>query len=128
MPVNSKPSETDYLARQAEQINRNARAAEALNKRNYIGPWVPADLLNNFDNAGAPYADVAYRLVGDEVQFKGHLDASAATSGTTAFILTKACRPPHDISYLTDMLTSASTFSTVRVSITASTGAVKLRW
>lgn len=127
MPINNKPAETDFLSRQAEQANRNSKEIDTLHKKNSVGPWIPATLLNNYTNAGSPYADVAYRLVGDEVQIRGHMDVSNAVSGTLAFTIIASHRPAHDVTFLTDMQVNTNTFVTVRVTISTN-GQVRLYW
>jgi len=86
------------------------------------GPWVFPTLINGWANAGAPYDNIAYRLIGDDVlAFKGHI--TGGDSGTVAFVLGSEYRPLKDLSTITNVV-SASTPGAAQVYIKASDGTV----
>lgn len=49
--------------------------------------WQNATLENGFANYGAPYTDVRYRKIGNQVFVDGALSIGTATSGSAAFVL-----------------------------------------
>lgn len=127
MPLNNKPTETDYLSRQAEQANRNTSNIDVLDKRNRVSAWVPATLVNSFASVGAPYRNVAYRLVGDELQIGGRLDVTSATSGTIAFTISAGLLPIKD-QILVIEVKNGSSFSIASAKISSTTGEVVVSW
>jgi len=93
------------------------------------GPWVNLLLLNGWQNAGEPFFDTAVRLSGDgSLEFRGHLDAANAVSGSVAFNLPSQFRPVHEISYISDVqVDEDGGFSTARILIKTD-GDVTITW
>lgn len=86
------------------------------------GPWVAPTLINSWINAGPPYDDIAYRLIGDDVlAFKGHITGGA--SGSIAFYLDSAYWPDKDLSTITNVV-STSLPGSAQIYIKASDGSV----
>ena len=85
------------------------------------GNWVEPTLINSWANAGAPFCDIAYRLCGTTLEFKGHITGGA--SGTVAFILDAAYWPSCDLSTATDVVT-ASTPGVAQIYVAAASGSV----
>jgi hypothetical protein len=85
------------------------------------GNWVEPTLINSWTNAGPPFDDIAYRLCGSTLEFKGHITGGA--SGTIAFILDAGYWPPKDLSCVTDVITLAVP-GVAQIYVTAATGAV----
>lgn len=78
--------------------------------------------------AGPPFAYPAFRHGLDgNLEFRGHVDVSGATSPATLCTLPGEWRPDHDVSWPTDLVDGAS-FVIARVSVDASTGVVTLTW
>lgn len=127
MPLNNKATETGFFARQAELSNRNATDIDTINKRNHTTAWIPVTLLNSYANPASTYSNPFYRMYRDELQFKGHIDATTATSGTVAFTLLRPFWPLKDITFLTDIY-NGTAFTYSRVLISATTGNVTISW
>lgn len=78
--------------------------------------------------AGSPYAFPAFRHGLDgNLEWRGHVDVSGASSPATLCTLPSEWRPGNDVSWLTDIY-DGSGFQIARVSIDASTGVVTLTW
>jgi hypothetical protein len=78
--------------------------------------------------AGPPYAYPAFRHGLDgNLEWRGHVDVSGASSPATLCTLPAEWRPDNDVSWPTD-LWDGSAFTIGRVSIVASTGVVTLTW
>lgn len=97
--------------------------------------WAPA-LQNSFAQPTAPLEPFAFRKHMDgSLEFKGHLDASGATSGTVAFTLPGAAdgEPeyiPENDQYFISAITpdNGATFQTALVFIDSTTGDVTITW
>jgi hypothetical protein len=85
------------------------------------GNWVQPTLINSWANAGAPYDDIAYRLCGTTLEFKGHITGGA--SGSIAFVLDAAYWPTKDLSTVTDVITTG-TPGVAQIYVTAASGSV----
>jgi hypothetical protein len=86
-------------------------------------PW-----QNFFDHQGPPYAAVGFYFdLHGKLKFVGHIDASAASSGTVAFTLPDIFVPDHDDSWVTDVW-DGTTFSLARVWIDSASGDVTITW
>jgi hypothetical protein len=85
------------------------------------GNWVEPTLINSWANAGAPYCDIAYRLCGTTLEFKGHITGGA--SGTVAFILDATYWPSCDLSTCTDVIT-LTTPGVAQIYVSSTTGEV----
>lgn len=78
--------------------------------------------------AGPPYAFPAFRHGLDgNLEFRGHVDISGASSPATLCTLPSEWRPEHDVSWITDLVDGAS-FVLARVAVDSSTGVVTLTW
>lgn len=93
-------------------------------------------LLNSWAQPSPPLEKFAFRLHADgSLEFKGHLDASAASSGTVAVTLPGAIPgeidflPPND-QYFVSVITpdDGATFQTALVFIESTTGDVTITW
>ena len=93
-------------------------------------------LLNGWDQPNPPLEKFAFRLHADgSLEFKGHLDAAGAASGSIAFVLPGATvgevnfRPPNNQFFHTTITDdSGATFTLALVRINATTGAVTITW
>lgn len=97
-------------------------------------------LINNWAQPDPPLEKFAFRLHTDgSLEFKGHLDASGAASGTVAFVLPGLYtdpadalpdfRPPNDQFFHTTITTDDGTsFSLAQVHIDSDTGEVTIVW
>jgi len=127
MPNIYPVEEPDHFAWQADELNRHRNAINRLDKRNLTGPWITPTLLNSYVAPPSPMIKAQYRTVGDSLEFRGHIDATAATTGTVAFIILEPLWPTHDISFLTDIYNGAA-FGVSRCFINSVNGEVKLSW
>lgn len=85
------------------------------------GEWVEPILVNSWVNAGAPYCDIAYRLCGNTLEFKGHI--TGGSSGTVAFTLGAGYIPACDLSTCTDVVT-ITTPGVAQIYVDSTTGEV----
>lgn len=110
---------------------RNEWRAKQTERRPLAGRWNTPSLVNGWTQPDPPLGTMQFRIHMDgSLEFKGHLEPG--TSGTVAFTLPGAIdeepdyRPAHDISFLTDVATSTTTFAVARVYIEASSGDVTI--
>lgn len=115
----------------AENLHKRIRDVERLAARLRHqtfppGPWIQPTLLNSWVNAGAPYANIAYRKYGGlGLEFKGHITGGA--SGSVAFTVDTAHLPSHDVTFLTDVV-SGGVPVVGRIEIDSSTGDVTITY
>lgn len=78
----SKPIGEDNLGR---VVGRRAFGERQLQRRTPVGPWITPTLLNGWSNAGAPYANLEFRLGPSGLEKKGHV--KGGSSGTVVCLL-----------------------------------------
>ena len=128
LPKHSEPDGlVEYLVKGTKS---NDSRATNLEKDNHYGPWIDPVLLNSFSAPVAPQRSVQYRwnYKAGKPDFRGHLNSYGAVTGTIAFYIDDAYPLEHDISFVTDIRTGASTYQTARVYINSSGGAVTIVW
>jgi hypothetical protein len=102
---------------------RRVSILEALAGSDNCGAWQTPIFVNSWDNAGAPFCDVAYRLCGTTLEFMGHCTGGA--SGTVAFYLDGAYWPSCDLSTATDIVT-LTTPGIAQIYVAAADGSVTI--
>jgi hypothetical protein len=129
MPEHTNINYPDTLDWLASRSNRASKDIRDLTRKRVAGIWLrPDTFVNSWDDAGAPYAPLAYRLMNyNSLQFRGHITGGA--SGTVAFTII----PPimtlieHNLSYLTDVGTVGN-FSVGRIEVDYLTGDVTITY
>lgn len=114
------------------EVNKNRFGVKDLKRRPLAGRWNTPDLSGgDFSQPDPPLGEHQFRLHMDgALEFKGHL--VPGTSGTVAYTLPGAItvepdyRPGHDVSFLTDLAASPTTFTIARVYIDSVTGDVTI--
>jgi len=130
MPTPDKQPSNDFIPWLTERSQTAARGVQSLDNDPTTTGWIEPTLLNSFVAPAAPKTRIRYRLHGrtNSLEFAGHIDVSAATTNTVAFVLIQPFWPEYDISFLTDMSTGATTFAVSRVFISSINGNVTLSW
>lgn len=111
--------------------DRIANLEMQLSRRKVPGPWREPTLKNSYAQPAPPLEQFAYRIyAGGMPEFIGHLDCSAASSGTVACTLdvdADNMTLGGDVVFSTIIFTS-STFRTAMVTVDSTTGDVTLFW
>ncbi len=129
MPNPNKKMSTEFLPWLAESAHANARGVKKQHDDMGVTGYIEPALLNSYADPPSPMTTLKYRLWTrqDNLEFIGHLDANAATSGTVAFVLIEPFWRSYDISFLTDIYDGAN-FAVARCFIDSTNGEVSYVW
>ena len=129
MPASDKQPSNDFIPWLTETSQSAHKGVRSLDNDPTATGWIEPTLLNSFVAPAAPMTRVRYRLHRrtNSLEFAGHIDATAATINTVAFILIQPYWPDYDISFLTDIYNGAA-FGVSRCFINSVNGEVKLSW
>mgnify|MGYP001241771587 CR=1 FL=1 len=128
MAFNPEPPGTvDWLAGRAQS---NAKGVARVEGDRGYSPWITPTLLNGYADPDAPMRTVQYRwdFKADKPDFRGHIDASAATSDTIAFYISTAYSIEYDISFVTDIKIGTSIYQSARVFINSTDNSITIVW
>jgi len=129
MPTPDNQPSNDFIPWLTETSRNASKGVQSLDNDPTVTGWIEPTLLNSYAAPSAPMTRVRYRLhrKHNSLEFAGHIDASAATTNTVAFVLIQPFWPEYDISFLTDIYNGV-TFSTARCFINSVNGNVTLSW
>jgi hypothetical protein len=129
MPAPDNQQPADFLPWMIDNLHGSKKGVDSLDKNPHATEWIQPALSGNFAAPPAPMSPVQYRLhtKTNSLEFRGHLDATLATTNTKAFTLIRPFWRAYDITFITDAFTGVTVLP-ARVYIYSSNGEVWVRW